>query len=238
MERIKLKEKIKIERTLGERFVMAFRHFLEANKQKVIYSLVFLVLLVLIGLGVVVYVDSTNNKQLVSFENLIEDYNKIIESPEKDSEDNKEKIQETVASLKQLVEESRFGFLAEMGNYILGNIFFDTKNYNEAIISLLKFSENSQSTTFVPLALQKAALAREENKDLDGALELYKKLEENYLDSIIVDQIYYNLGRIYQQKKDTKEAKKYFDKVISLHAQSPLADQAKKRIFLLDWEEK
>ena len=50
-----------------------------------------------------------------------------------------------------------------------------------------------RKTYLAPLALLKAAFALEEANDLKGAIEVYKRLEDKYADSVVADQIFYQL---------------------------------------------
>jgi len=43
--------------------------------------------------------------------------------------------------------------------------------------------------------------------DLNGAFQIFNRLEKEYKDSVISDEIYYDLGRMYQIKGDLFKAK-------------------------------
>jgi TolA-binding protein len=58
-------------------------------------------------------------------------------------------------------------------------------------------------------------------------------MEEEYPDSLVADQMYYNLARVYGKKRDFANSKKYFNKVISSYPQSVFVAKAKKSLFLL-----
>jgi len=97
----------------------------------------------------------------------------------------------------------------------------------------VRYADKAPKTTLAPLALLKAAIALEEANDLKGALEVYKRLEDKYGDSIIADQILYNAARVYAKNKDLVNSRNYYNKVIASFPESAFAEEARKRLFLM-----
>ncbi len=120
-----------------------------------------------------------------------------------------------------------------MGYYALGNIQYSRKEYREAHENLVRYVNKAPRTTLAPLALLKAAIALEETGDLKGALELYRRLEDKYGDSIIADQIFFNAARVYAKNKDLVNSRSYYNRVIASFPESSFAQQARKRLFML-----
>ena len=218
---------IEIERNAIEQFLMDSKRFARENSRKVLYSLVGLFSATVLVIAGFVYVENVTTSEKVRFD-------KIINAYEKSSRDgDKKKIDESVDELEKFVDSTSFGFAHEMGYYILGNVYFSEKKYKKASKYLQIFADKSSSDLFTSLALLKAAVALEESNDFDGALKLYKELEESFSESLIADQVYYNYARLYGIKKDIYNSKKYYNKVINAYPQSSFAAKARKRLFLL-----
>ncbi len=151
--------------------------------------------------------------------------------------ENADNISATIERLKTLKMTSRFGFVHDMCGYMTGNLYYSQGRFAEARAALVEFASDSSSKIYVPLALNKAACAAEEAGDIDGALELFRKLEEKYGSGFLADQIFYNMGRAYSIKGDSMMSKKYYNMVLSGYPKSPFAEKAKKRLYLSDLRE-
>jgi tetratricopeptide (TPR) repeat protein len=142
----------------------------------------------------------------------------------------------TVAELDKIVESSRWGYVNRVG-YCDRNLYFNEKKYDQA----KKYScagEKDRSSAFSILSLQKAAVACEYMENPNDAFELYRRLEREHADSPVADQIYYDLGRMYQKRKDVFKAREYFHKVITSYPNSVFSRRAKQRLFLMSFADK
>jgi len=116
---------------------------------------------------------------------------------------------------------------------MLGNIYFDEGQFKKAKENLISFADKSSSELYVQLAIVKAGIAAEQDGDVDEALGIYKRFEKDFPESIISEQAFFNMGAIYEKKKDSSSAREYYNKVISLYPQSLFARRAKKRLMLM-----
>ncbi|MBN2039485.1 MAG: tetratricopeptide repeat protein [Spirochaetes bacterium] len=218
--------KIEIERNVIERFLMRVKDLVRNKKRPLIYSSIIFVILAVLIISGIVYYHSRENRELIQFEKILDDY--YSETGEKVRDLNR-----TLDELNKIIESSMWGYVNENGYYIVAGLYFNADKHNEGKEYLLKFVENSPSSFFAPLALHRAGIVSEKLNDIDGALKIYKKLETEYNDSVIADEIYYDLGRIYHLQGDVFKAKEYFNKVISDFPVSMFAVKAKKRLLLL-----
>jgi len=227
MAKIKVRRQIEIERNVVEQSLMTAKDLFKSNRKAVLISFAgALVLVIIIIAGFVVY-DNVSESNRAAFEKIMEDHKKFSE------EKNSEKIMETSGRLKQFIDSTSLGFAHEMAYYSLGNILYSEKKFWESREYLLKFADRTSSEMFKVLAMLKAAYASEETGDLDEAVRLYLVLEKDYVNSIVEDQVYYNLGRIYEMKGDVINSRKYYNRLITTFPQSLLSAKAKERLFLI-----
>jgi len=227
MARVKIRKEIEIERNVVEKILMKVKDYIKENRQFVLYSLSGLLAAAVLLISGLVYHEYSTEKDLVKYEQIMDNYRALS------GNNNKTEIKKVIKDLKSLLGSTWFGHVNSMGYYTLGNIYFSEKMYSESIESLTVFADKSSSSIFAALALQKIAVAAEESGKKDFALKTYKKLEEDYSDSAITDQVFYNLGRIYQVNGDLVMAEKYYTRLISSYPQSPCTRKAKVKLFLM-----
>ena len=226
MAKIKVRKDIEIERNFIEKSLMIVKEIINNNRKKVLYLISAFFIFVCLSLGILWKISDSKYKQLVQFENILENYENLKVS-------DPEITKKTINSLINLSNTASFGFVYEMVDYIIGNLYYKEKNYKKAIYYFNKYADKSSSTMFTAIALQKAAMAAEENNEIDKAIAIYKKLEAGYNESVVSDQVIYHLGRIFYKKKNLADSRKYFNKLISSYPNSSFAEEAKKRLFLI-----
>jgi tetratricopeptide (TPR) repeat protein len=226
MGKIKVRKNIEIERNPVERTILNARDFIKDNRKKTVNILIaagVLALAVIVG--------------LVSYSNHLDKhlaiYEKIMDNYEKNREKDQEIVKKTLEDLHTLSGSVKFGFVDDIVNYHIGNLYYSEKNYKEARRFLVKFAEVTSSDALASVALNKAAIALEESGDFEGALMILKRVEDDYSDSVIADQALYNMGRLHSIQKRKEDAVVYFNRVISLFPRSAYADKARKRLFLI-----
>ena len=228
MAKIKVRNQIEIERNVIERTLMKVRDFIKENKRTVLISTAGFFSVLVITISILVYLEYVEKDELVQFENIMNQYHQY--SGDKTSEN----VTNTIENLKKLIDSTYCGFIHNISIYTVGNLYYSEKNYKEAIKYLYSYYDNNSSSLLAPIALLKTAFAAEEEGDPDKALSYYKILENEFSDSVLADQIYYNAGRMYLQKKDIISSKRNFNKVISSFPQSAYAAKASQRLILLN----
>jgi tetratricopeptide (TPR) repeat protein len=219
--------KIEIERNVIERSLMKVKEAARKNRKLVLYAIIGLLAVLVVIIAAVVVVESVNTRNELRFEKILDDYNRYV------SEKDNAKIKGVIAELKEFTGSTYFGITRAMGFYLLGNIYYDGKEYREASGFLVKYADKEPKTSLAPIALLKAAVALEEAGDLKGAKEIYGRLEDKYSDSIIADQIYFNMARMYAEMKDPVNSRNYYKKVITSYPDSVFTMEARKRLFML-----
>jgi len=238
MPEIKKKSNIEIERNPIENFLMYVKDFLKSNRKKAVYSAVFILALFLISLTVHLFLARSSEKEMVRLEIIIDDYRNSIAAEnigpgysEKTviSETNKE----TIMKLNNLISETKFGFVNRMCRYWLGNILFEEKRYGEAYQAFDIFIKKSSDNVLVPIAINKAAICLEEDGQIDNAVALLNKYIGDSKNKISMDQMYYNLGRLYQLSNNQIKAREAFKHIVDEYPESVYANRSKERLFLL-----
>jgi len=226
MADIKKKSSIEIERNPIENFLMKVRDFSKNNRRKVmIVSLLILVILV-VALASYVLLTRSSEKELIKFEVLVDNYRSDPMNPEVRNK--------TISGLENLISETRFGFIHAMSHYFIGNIFFTEKKYKEAYDMFEFFiKKSSDDKVFIPIAVNKASICLEEQGKIDEAIAFLVKFESDYSDSIVSDQIHYNLGRLFSLKNNQIKAREYFNNVVAKYPDSIYAERSKERLLLL-----
>jgi tetratricopeptide (TPR) repeat protein len=220
-------KKIEIERNVIEQFLMDAKDLLKNNRKLVLYSIAGVFVILVVVLACVIAVDHVNTRNNLRFEKIMDDYTK------NSAAGDNEKVKASAAEMKKFVDETYFGFAHTMGFYALGNMYYGQKEYGEAKKCLVRYAEKQPKTGLAPLALLKAAIALEEMNDLKGAMEIYKRLEDRYSESIVADQIFFNQARVYGKMKDLVNARNSYNRVIKSFPESAYAQTAKKRLFML-----
>jgi tetratricopeptide (TPR) repeat protein len=224
---IKKKSNIAIERNPIERFLMYVKDFLKSNRRKVIYSTVSILVLFSLSLTVYLLLNKSSEKELVRLEIIIDNYQKS--AIENDPEANNKAITE----LNNLIAETKYGFVNKICHYWLGNILFEEKKYGEAYQAFDIFIKKSSDDVFVPIAINKAAICLEEDGRIDNAISFLNEYATDKKNKISMDQIYYNLGRLYQLTNNQIKARDSFKYVIDEYPESVYANRSKERLFLL-----
>ena len=228
MSRIRVKKKqIEIERNIIEKFLIKIKDLIKNNRKIFLFCVLGIIaIFAIIIVGSIIY-ENIEGEERISYEKHIDDYNEIMQAGDTD------KALGSINQFKDFIDSAQISSTRELGYYSLGNMYYTQKMYKESIEYLRKFLNEASETELTSIALLKVAVATEEMNDYNGALQIYKRLEEEYSDSVIADQIYYHIGRYYANQNDLTNAKRYFIKEISEYPKSQYAFLAKKRLFLL-----
>jgi len=229
MSRIRVQQKhIEIERNVIERFLLLVKDFIRKYRRIVLYSFIGAVVILVIIIAVSLIIGSTEKGERLRYEQLMAKYYTKL------SRGDSEGVRATIGEFAEFVDSAHLDFVEDTGPYILGNMYFSEKMYDNAKKYLLKYVNESPETELTPLAMIKAAVACEELNDLNGAFDLLVKVERGYKESLAGEQIYYQLARYYFLKNDVENAKKYLGREVTAYPDSPYAQLARKRLMLLN----
>jgi TolA-binding protein len=216
--------KISIERNAIEKFLMRVKEFVKHHRSPFLVITIVVVVGTIIFLSGAVYYDYRADKELHSYEAIMNDY---AAGTKDDAAFNA-----MITKLTALVDSTHWGYVHAEGNYIIAGSYFEKKKYADAQKFYLKYADSS-SSVLAPLALFQAGVCAEEQGSFDKAFDLYNRIEKEYKDSPYTDRALFDVGRMYQKKGDMVNAREYFNKLQSQFPGSPYNSQAKVRIFLL-----
>ena len=221
---------IEIQRNVIERYIMTVKDFVREKKSMVKYTGISVIAVLAIAIAANFIYSNISSKEKSRLDAVMDTY--------RAASDNPEIMAKCRDDLKLLVKEAWTSYAKDMSTYLLASILFDEKNYQESFESYLAFArESSSDTLFVPLAVNKAAVCLEEMEKYDDAINLISKYSENKDFLIVMDQMIYNTGRLYALKGDKVKAREFFNQVRTDYPQSPFAEKAKERMFLLGMPE-
>ncbi len=219
--------KIEISRNIIENFLMRLKDIFRNNQKVIIYSSVSIVIMLALILSGVVYIHNKEQREIRELETIIDRYYS-------DGEKNRN-LKRTIDELNSLIKSSLWGYVKENGYYLIAGLFLSENKYNEGREYLLKFVDESPSSFFAPLALHRAGVICEKLNDINGTFRILGRLEKEYKECIIADEIYYDIGRMNHKKGDFLKAKEYYNRVIKDYPMSIFNSKAKKRLFLLGY---
>ena len=222
----KVKQEIQIGRNPIESFLMRVKDFIKRNKKRVLIVFVSVTFTSVLVISIFVYLENFSTKNPVKYEEIVENYrqNPLDETVKK----------QTIEGLNLIIDNTSFGFAPKAANYILGNIYFEDKKFEESHKHFQAYvQKTSVKDALHPLALNKSAIALEELGRIDEALSILIKYEEKVKDSVVMDQVLYNIGRLYALSGDRLKARDYYNRIILVYPDSSFADRAKERLFLL-----
>jgi tetratricopeptide (TPR) repeat protein len=221
---------IEIRRNVVERSLMAAKEFAKANLRLVAYCAVGLLAAVLLFSAGYLYYENREADELARFEKILDDYRNAQFPGEAE---RTAALEKTATAIIAASDASYWGYVRRNGHYVAAGLYFDARMYDRALESYLKFAERSPRSFFAPLGLQQAARSYEalgRNKD---AIAVYQRLEKDYADSAVADQVLYDAGRLYQMEGDLFKSRESFNRLMTLFPKSPFARKARERLMLL-----
>lgn len=217
---------IEIHRNVIERYVMTVKEFVRENSKKVKYGTIAVLAVITVLIAADFIYGHIASKERGRLDAIMDTYRAGSANPEIAAKCRED--------LMVLVRDAKTGHAKDMGTFLLASILFDEKKYQESLEYYIKFADDSSSDAlFVPLAVNKAAVCLEEMGKYDQAITLISKHSENKDFLIVMDQMMYNTARLYALKGDTAKAREFFNLVRTDYPQSPYAEKAKERLFLL-----
>lgn len=221
----RIKNSIEIERSIIEQYLMAIKDFVKRNSKNVRLAAVSLLILTVLSVSVFIYIDRSSSSSFKKFEAIVDAYR--MNPGDRAVKDK------TIEDLRALISSTKFGHARQMSFYVLGNLLYEDAKYGEACDMFITFIKKSSSDEiFIPIAVNKASVCLEEQGKTDEAISLLLEFEEENKDSIIMDQILYNTGRLYSIKGDRAKAREYFDKVMATYPDSVFSERARERLIL------
>ncbi|HOP30029.1 MAG TPA: tetratricopeptide repeat protein [Spirochaetota bacterium] len=216
---------IEIERSGIELFLMTVKDFIKNNRRHVKFISFGLLAVIIVSISLFIFAESSSSSSLKKYETIIDTYR--MNPGDRSVKDR------TINDLRDFIKNTRFGHAHQMSFYILGNLLYEDSKFAEAYDMFKTFIDKSSSDEiFIPIAVNKASVCLEEQGKTDEALALLLQFEDGDEDSIMLDQILYNTGRLYAVKGDRAKSREYYTKVMKNYPDSVFSERAKERLFL------
>lgn len=129
-------------------------------------------------------------------------------------------LDELITGLQSCIKDKSYA--SQKAQYLIGIIYHGLQKYDEAYDAFIKASEINSKIYLSNVSLLNAAVCKDETKDYNKAIELYKTVIER--DTIgISSRAMFNVGRIYYQEGSFDLAKPAFEALIARYPESELS---------------
>ncbi len=193
-------------------------------------------LIVLVVIGLLIF----NSLQLKNLENytqqievIQDDYAELsIITDENEKNEAEKKI---LGNLNSLIENSPKNYAHQRALFIRANIFYKNKDWDKSIEDFKLIANDFSHSYLAPISLINAAGAFEESNRIDDAIATYQLVIENYSTiSPEIPNIYFSIGRLFEQKEDTKSALEEYNNLVDTFPDSNWTNLARSRIIYLE----
>ena len=216
---------------------IAFKHKLSIAIQKnskLLLGLLGLILIVILGLLIF---NSFQLKNIEKFtqeiENIQEEYSKLATLT--DETEQKKATDKVLISLDALIDTSPKNYALQRALFIRANINYQDKEWEKSIEDFKLIASDYSNSYLAPISLINAASAYEESSKLDDAIETYKLVLEKYMAvSPEIPNIYFSLGRLYEETKDKISALAEYNNLVDAFPDSNWTNLARSRIIYLE----
>ncbi len=171
---------------------------------------------------------------LVAVEDLQDEYEQWMRLGPDERADAYPSIAETVSSL---VAEYPRTYAAVRARILDARALVELERWEDASRRFVEAADASAGTYLEPVSLMDAAVAAENGGDPDRALELHRRIAEQFAgESAEVPRAWFSIGRILEQRDDVAEAAEAYRRLISGYPNSSWTNLARNRIISLTVE--
>lgn len=144
-----------------------------------------------------------------------------------------EKSKEILAALDSI--RSKYGkrYAAQKAVVLAGRIQARNGDWAAAEKLFRQASELNPASLLAGYALQEAAVAAEERRDTQAAIELWTKVIETAGSAVGIPHAYFTLGTLYEETKQYDQAKVQYEKLTAAYPDNDWTKLARNRIILL-----
>ncbi|MCR5761552.1 MAG: tetratricopeptide repeat protein [Sphaerochaetaceae bacterium] len=210
----------KAEASVADKVTGSVTGFYNLHK-KVLFIACAAVVVVLLAIVIISSVITSNNeKAMVRIVDLGDRCSAYLTA----EESNQETFDALVADLNAEIKDS--SYVSVKAAYLLGNLYYETEDYQNAYDAYMKCYDLNKDSYFAPLALVNAAAAVEENGDADTALDLYSKVSDYEISGVNAKALF-NSARINLSKGNNDLAKAQLESLVQSYSYSEYAALAK-----------
>jgi len=167
---------------------------------------------------------------------MAEELQDSFEEWEAAGEAEKENLEKEILSGAEEIISSYEGlFAAARAHMLRAQIHVAKEEWKSAETDFLKVADSYADTYLAPVALMSAAVSREEQENYEAAIELYRRVEENYSDrSPAAPHALFSIGRLNEVLDRRDAALEAYNGLIDDFSSSDWTKPARSRIIYLE----
>ncbi len=188
---------------------------------------------VLISIAVYTAVmNSRIEKSTVMAEELVDTFEEWRSADDADKAVLEEEIR---AGAEEILDDYPKLYAGARAGMVLGELNTAMEQWEAAEKSFIEVAETFPKSYLAPIALMSAAVSREESGDAEGALELYRKIGEEYAEgSPVAAHAVFSIGRLNESLNDREGALEAYNRVVDNFSSSNWTKPARSRIIYLE----
>jgi tetratricopeptide (TPR) repeat protein len=182
-------------------------NFVQKNRKAIIRCMIGISVLVIVLVAFFNIRNAVQSSVLTKLEELEHQYDTLRVDPLKESE------RATLLADVSAFAGKQSGYTAARAYHLAASLYADEKNWAEAQNAWVRASEKGSKTYLAPVALYNAAVAAEEQDDLAGAIDLYRKAIAYTNDFPGASRAQFAIGRIYEAQNDIESARNAYQEL-------------------------
>jgi tetratricopeptide (TPR) repeat protein len=206
--------------------------FITKNR-KIFLAIVAVLCLALVGVGVYTLVSSSYAKN--SSRAMEEVKTKIVAWNNETDEAKKAEMEaEIIPALESVAQKWPRSFAAQQALYGIASLHGVKKDWAQAEIFALQSADRKPGSYVVPMALEIAATAAEEQGKTEEAVQYYQRIVDQHKDdNPNIAHAYFSLGRLKEKTSDYSAALEYYNSLLADFSGTDWALLAKNRVVYL-----
>lgn len=172
----------------------------------------------LVAIGIViavfVYLDVRKDNLFNEYDSVKTQYESLLELDKEDSEYSEAESAFLESAIK-LASKSGNSYPVTRANITLGDYYFDLGDYSEAYNYYKKAIDKQPNTYLAQLAKMNQAAIYEYQNNVNGALEIYNSLWDDYgINGLYGSRALFNSARLYEKMGDTELALATYEQLV------------------------
>ncbi|MFP4490633.1 MAG: tetratricopeptide repeat protein [Spirochaetaceae bacterium] len=191
---------------------------------------------ILVALAAVAIYTLVMNNRIEESSIMAEELQESFEEWQSADNDEKAELEENIVSdAEDIISQYGSLYAAARAHMVLGKLHAENDEWEDAEDRFLTVSESFPKSYLAPVSLLSAAACREETEDLEGAVELYQRVEADYSEnSPAAAQAVFSAGRVYERLDRTDKALGAYNSIVDNFSNSSWTNLARSRIIYLE----
>lgn len=220
------------ELTKKQSFLIALSNFLQKNR------IFFIILIAALIIGLITFTvvrevsQNRIEKSTLLAETVVELYGNWVTEIDDAKKDNVK--EECLEKIEEILDIFPKHYASQRAYFIKGNIFFEEEKWAEAGENFEKLFQDFPESYLSPIALNNAAVAYEENGNIEKAIDVLAQLSENYRETYSdIARIFFSIGRLSEEIGDITGAETAYNTLVDDFSNSNWTKLARNRIIAL-----